>query len=308
MTFNIFDIKRYAINDGPGIRTTLFFKGCPLRCAWCHNPESWSTEPQLVYRQSRCIGCQTCVSTCPNHLLEMTTEGIRPTDTDQCRGCNLCTQECPTRALEMCGREWTLDELMAEVEKEREVMTQSGGGVTLCGGEPLMHPEEALALLTELKQRGFHTAVDTSLQTSPTIVGRVAPVTDLFLADLKLMDSAQHKQYTGKENELILNNIRLLNQLGADFWIRIPLIEGVNADDENIIATADFLSSLTSWKSRRIHLLPFHDVAQEKHRRLFSLHSPLSTLHNSFSIPNDETLQHIVSLFESRGYRVIVGG
>ena len=215
----------------------------------------------------------------------------------------------------MCGREWTLDELMAEVEKEREVMLESGGGVTLCGGEPLMHPNEALALLTELKRRGFHTCVDTSLQTSPTVVGRVAPVTDLFLADLKLMDSAQHKQYTGKENELILNNIRLLDQLGADFWIRIPLIEGVNADDENIIATADFLDTLTSWKSRRIHLLPFHDVAQEKHRRIYSkfLAEPSGraerTVHSSqFTVPNDETLQHIVSLFESRGYRVIVGG
>ena len=168
-----------------------------------------------------------------------------------------------------------------------------------------MHPDEAFALQTELKQRGFHTCVDTSLQTSPTVVGRVAPVTDLFLADLKLMDSARHKQYTGKENELILNNIRLLNQLGADFWIRIPLIEGVNADDENIIATADFLDTLTSWKSRRIHLLPFHDVAQEKHRRIYSKF----TVHSSqFTVPNDETLQHIVSLFESRGYRVIVGG
>ena len=306
MTFNLFDIKRYAINDGPGIRTTLFFKGCPLRCAWCHNPESWLSEPQMVYRKNRCIGCETCVNACPQHLLELTADGIHPTDT--CHDCDLCTRECPTRALEMCGREWTLEALMAEVEKEREVMTESGGGVTLCGGEPLMHPEEAITLLTELKRRGFHTTVDTSLQTSPTIVGRVVPVTDLFLVDLKHMCSAQHELYTGKGNELILSNIRLLCQLDADFWIRIPLIEGVNADDENITATADFLDSLTSWKSRRIHLLPFHDVAREKHRRLFSLHSPLSTLHNSFSIPNDETLQHIVSLFESRGYRVIIGG
>ena len=168
-----------------------------------------------------------------------------------------------------------------------------------------MHPEEALTLLTELKARGFHTTVDTSLQTSPTIVGRVVPVTDLFLVDLKHMCSAQHELYTGKGNELILSNIRLLCQLDADFWIRIPLIEGVNADDENITATADFLDSLTSWKSRRIHLLPFHDVAADKHRRIFSEYNLQGF---AMTAPNEATLQHIVSLFENQGYRVVIGG
>ena len=141
----IFDIKRYAINDGPGIRTTIFLKGCPLRCVWCHNPEGWTPQPQLLYKQSKCIGCKTCVSVCPQHLLELTPEGISLNQ--GCPLCARCTEECPTTALEICGKEWPMDELMAEIEKERDVMEQSGGGVTLCGGEPLMHPEYTLELL-----------------------------------------------------------------------------------------------------------------------------------------------------------------
>ena len=150
----IFDIKRYAINDGPGIRTTLFMKGCPLHCVWCHNPESWSPRQQILYKRSKCIGCQTCVETCPQQILRLSPDGI--VMGSGCTLCGRCAEECPTTALEQCGREWTMDELMSEVEKERDVMTDSGGGVTLCGGEPLMHPDDTIALLKALGRRGFH--------------------------------------------------------------------------------------------------------------------------------------------------------
>ena len=240
----IFDIKRYAINDGPGIRTTIFLKGCPLRCVWCHNPESWSPQPQKLYKKTKCIGCRSCVEVCPQQALELTPEGIRPTQ-NACILCGKCTEECPTTALEMCGKEWSMEALMAEIEKERPIMEDSGGGVTLCGGEPLMHPAFTLEILHELGQRGFHRTVDTTLYASQDTVAKVAAACELFLVDLKLMDSEKHRQYTGVPNEVILQNIRYLAEAGKDFFIRIPLIEGVNADDA-LICCLIMMSARTS--------------------------------------------------------------
>lgn len=300
----IFDIKRYAINDGPGIRTTIFLKGCPLRCVWCHNPEGWSPHSQILYKKSKCIGCKTCVEVCPQHLLELTSDGIQYTGGAPLCTDPLCTASCPTTALELCGREWTMDELMAEVEKERTIMEDSGGGVTLCGGEPLMHPDYTMELLQELGRRGFHRTVDTTLYASPEIVTAVAEHCDLFLVDLKVMDSAKHRLYTGVPNELILENIRLLASLGSDFFIRIPLIEGINIDDENIEATARFLESLP-WQRRTVNLLPYHDVGKDKHRRMWSTYNPAAI---PMTTPSEETQQRCATQLESHGLRVIIGG
>ena len=218
----------------------------------------------------------------------------------------MCTEACPTTALELCGREYDMDELMAEVEKERDVMEDSGGGVTLCGGEPLMHPEYTLELLHELGRRGFHRTVDTTLYAAPDIVETVAKECELLLVDLKLMDSDKHRFYTGVPNELILENIRRVAQGGYKYAIRIPLIEDINADDKNIEATARFLSPLASHTSPlTVHLLPYHDVGHDKHSRMWSTFNPEGF---SMSVPTDEKLKHCKALLEAYGLHVVIGG
>lgn len=299
----IFDIKRYAINDGPGIRTTIFLKGCPLRCVWCHNPEGWTAQPQKLYKKTKCIGCRSCVEICPQQALELTPDGIRPT-ANPCILCGKCTEECPTTALEMCGKAWPMEALMAEIEKERAIMEDSGGGVTLCGGEPLMHPDYTLAILQELGRRGFHRTVDTTLYASQETVKKVAEACELFLVDLKLMDTAKHRLYTGVPNEAILQNIRYIAEAGKDFFIRIPLIEGVNADDGNMEATAAFLDTLP-WQRRTVNLLPYHDVGKDKHRRMWSRYN---TQGFQMAEPSEETLEHCKTLLETHGLHVIIGG
>lgn len=279
----IFDIKRFAINDGPGIRTTLFIKGCPLRCVWCHNPEGWTTEPQVLFKQSKCIRCGACSEK------------------------GFTVDDCPTTAREICGREYSMDELMAEVEKERAVMENSGGGVTLCGGEPLMHPEGTLEILHELGRRGFHRTVDTTLYAKPEVVDAVAAECELLLIDLKLMDSDKHRLYTGVGNELILENIRRVAESGHPFVIRIPLIEGINADKENIEATAQFLSSLSISEALVTHLLPYHDVGKDKHRRMMPP-TPYNPQGYPMAVPSEEIIQRCRQQLESHGLRVVIGG
>ena len=244
----------------------------------------------------------------------------------QCLQCGRCVEVCPTTALEMCGRAYTMDELMLEIEKERDIMQDSGGGVTLCGGEPLKDSpktvssstqgrgeEDVVGLLKELGRRGFHRAVDTTLYVHDTdFLMQVADECELFLVDLKLMDSARHKQLTGVGNEQILENLRRICDYGTDIWIRVPLIEGVNTDEDNIKKTAKFVASLyvASGCSRgkgvqQVNLLPYHDVGKDKHRRLWSTYNPQ---HLPMMAPSDETLQRCVQLFEDYGIKTIVGG
>jgi len=197
-----------------------------------------------------------------------------------------------------------MDELMTEVEKERDIMEDSGGGVTLCGGEPLMHPEDALAILRELRRRSFHRTVDTTLYARPEVVDAVASECELLLIDLKLMDTEKHRQYTGVGNELILQNIRRVATLDTPFWIRIPLIEGINADELNIEATARFLSSL-SWQCRTVNLLPYHDVGKDKHNRMGSQYNPQGI---PMATPTETTQERCRQQLERHGLRVIIGG
>ena len=297
----IFDIKRYAIHDGPGIRTTIFMKGCPLRCVWCHNPESWAPGKQRLYKSGKCIGCGSCVEACPESALALTPEGIRPTGRP-CILCGACERACPALAMEICGREWPLNELMSEIEKERGVM--KGGGVTVSGGEPLMHPDYTLELLRELGRRGFHRAVDTTLYASRDIVKAAAGECELFLIDLKSMDSDIHKRFTGVPNERILQNIEEVASMGKPYWIRIPLIEEVNASARNISATAGFLQSLPC-RPEVVDLLPYHDIGKGKHERMGTRYNPEGL---RLSAPPEEHIAILETILRDHGLQVRIGG
>lgn len=289
----VFDIKRYSINDGPGIRITIFLKGCPLSCVWCHNPEGISLNQNKLFTVSRCIGCGRCIKACPNGALGLGHSGLK-TDTSKCDLCGKCARVCPSRAMEMSSREMSLEEILREIEKERVFFDESGGGLTVCGGEPLVQSENLLLLLKACGQAGIHRVVDTTLFASAELVSEVADNSELFLVDLKHMSPTEHKKYCGVSNELILSNIRLLAERGFPFVVRIPLIEGVNASDENMIASADFLAPF----GVRVELLPYHKVGQGKHARLGTIYNPDAILMGE---PSAEKIARVISIFSDRG-------
>ena len=262
----IFDIKRYAINDGPGIRIVIFLKGCNLNCAWCHNPEGISAETERMYAPSKCIKCGTCVMACTQRALILISEGI-VTDIGLCKLCGNCAEVCPTKAIELSGKPQTITEIMEEIEKERIFFDHSGGGVTFSGGEPLLHSDFLIELLDECGRRGIHRAVDTAGLANTDLLLEVAKRTDLFLYDLKMIDSERHQKWTGVPNEKILENLQALAESGANIIIRIPLIGNVNDDIENMTQTARFVSTLAG-QPKVVNLLPYHKIAQNKYGKL----------------------------------------
>lgn len=297
----VFDIKRYAINDGPGIRVTIFLKGCPLSCRWCHNPESISPKVQKMYTESKCIGCGECVDICPVQACELTSEGIE-TNAGLCDRCGQCAEVCPALATEMSGRYESVEDLMRVIENERPFFDQSGGGVTFSGGEPLLYPEFLIRILDACGNLNIHRTVDTSGLAKAATLLNVARRTDLFLYDLKLMDSARHKEWTGAGNKRILKNLQALAGTGADIQIRIPLIKGVNTDKQNIEETAAFIATL-SGPAKPIALLPYHNMAGGKAAKLGQSHDP-----GEMSAPGPQDLERIVSQFAGYGLAASIGG
>jgi pyruvate formate lyase activating enzyme len=295
----IFDIKKYAIHDGPGIRTTVFFKGCPLNCWWCHNPEGLDISAQVIYRKDRCIGCGECINVCPEGAIALSPSGVI-TDQCKCVHCGICVETCPAEARELIGREMSVDEVLEEIKKDILFYDQSGGGVTFSGGEPLMQPDFLLGLLDACGKLDIHRTVDTTGYADPELVLRVAERTELFLYDLKHMDSEKHRRYTGVPNEQILSNLESLAKQGANINIRIPIIPGINSDDENIDRTGAFVSSLPG--AYDVNILAYHSAAEGKYRNL-GLEYPLSKILS----PSKHKLEAVAKRLEKFGSEVKIG-
>jgi pyruvate formate lyase activating enzyme len=261
---SIFDIKRYAINDGPGIRTAIFFKGCPLECWWCHNPEGQSSKPQLMFRSNRCNASKACLEVCPKNAIHW--EGGSITDWDTCDDCGKCAEICYAGAREIVGRIVSVNQLIEEIEKDISFYDQSGGGVTFTGGEPLFQREFLYETLIACKNLGIHTTVDTCGYSSWDGFEIISPYVDLFLYDLKLMDESRHLQYTAVSNRIILDNLQKLSREKAHIIVRIPIIPGVNDDSRNIKLSAEFLSHLPHLDE--VELMPYHEIGLDKYTAL----------------------------------------
>ncbi len=288
----IFDIQHYSIHDGPGIRTTVFLKGCPLRCLWCSNPESQSDRPEIMFDASRCTRCGRCVEVCLHNASVKQENEIRILR-EVCQGCATCIESCPGGARRIAGNIREVKEVLQEVVKDRLFYENSGGGVTLSGGEPMNQPDFTGALLKQCKNKGIHTVLDTSGYVQMGLWDRVLENVDLILYDLKHMDPEKHREFTGVSNQLILANARKLASLKIPLVIRIPLIPGYNDTDENSESCARFLKELGI---TNVELLPFHNLCVSKYAKLqkeWKLNKIIS--------PARERLEELKGVFTAQG-------
>ena len=265
MTGIVFDIKRFAIHDGPGIRTTVFLKGCPLGCYWCHNPESQAPRPVLMQYPRNCIGCRACVAACPRGALSVGEEQI-VINRAACQSCGACAEVCYAQALVLLGKEMAVEEVLAEVVKDRAFYATSGGGMTLSGGEPMYQADFTRGLLQAAKAEGLHTALDTSGYARWELYEQVLPYVDLVLFDLKHTSATRHQVGAGVDNALILENLRRLAASGVEILVRVPTVPGFNASAEEIGAMARLLASLP--RAVPMELLPYHRLGEGKYASL----------------------------------------
>lgn len=296
----VFDIKRFSIHDGPGIRTTVFFKGCPLSCRWCHNPESQASELELMVRSNRCIQCEACLAACEQGAISKGPDGIS-TDAEMCTLCGACVEACYAEARQIVGRDMTVAQVIAEIERDIAFYDESGGGVTFSGGEPLSQPDFLLSLLRACRGREIHTALDTCGFAAWETLDRVREYVDLFLYDLKLMDDARHRSYTGVSNGLILSNLQALSRRGHAVVLRVPIIPGINDDEQNIRQTGAFASALP--RLRRVDLLPYHRAGTEKYGRLNKVYEL-----PEIGPPSDERMAEMVHILSGFGLQLKTGG
>ena len=298
----VFNIIRFAVNDGPGIRTTVFFKGCPAACWWCHNPESQRAEPELVVWPGRCSGCGRCAASCRSAGPLVGAELADPTPADPaCRACGDCVPACPAGAREIAGRRVSAAALLAEVERDRVFFEESGGGVTFSGGEPLAQADFLLSCLRLARRAGLHTAVDTCGHAPTEKLLAAAEVADLLLYDLKLMDPVRHRECVGVDNRLILANLAALSRRHEAVVVRLVVVPGVTDDEENASQTASFLREQT--RVRRVDLLPYHAIGETKYTRLGRQYRLAGT-----EAPSEARLRRLADIYAAAGLEPQVGG
>ncbi len=292
----VFNIQKYSISDGPGIRTTVFLKGCPASCWWCHNPESQTAAPEMTLVASRCLLCDECVTACPQGAA-----GREQENAPACLLCGECMEACPSGARRLAGTEMTVADVLATLLQDRIFYEESGGGATFSGGEPLFQFEFLKALLTGCRQRGIRTAVDTGGFAPMEQLLEVAAITDLILYDLKLMDAERHRAAVGLDNRGVLENLAALGKVHDNIWIRIPIIPGVNDDRANLEATAALAARTPG--VRQVNLLPFHRTWHGKLRQLGR-----AGVEDSIATPSQERMEELAEIFRNAGLTTIIGG
>lgn len=293
-TGRVFDIQRFSIHDGPGIRTTVFYKGCPLCCAWCHNPEGISRGFHLSFLPDRCIGCGYCVATCPNEAHRLV-EGVHQIERALCRVCGACTVECYSGALELVGRDVTVQVVLDEVMRDEPFYETSGGGMTLSGGEPMLQFPFTVALLEAAKSEGLHCCMETCGYAPFAQYGQIAPYIDLFLYDLKETDPDLHRAYTGVDNERIIHNLRALHDTGSRISLRLPIVPGYNDRVDHFEAAADLVRSLPDLQD--VEIMPYHPLGTSKVERMGLDAGGRARSHP----PDRETLARWIDEFERLG-------
>lgn len=298
----VFNIQRFSTHDGPGIRTTVFLKGCPLHCGWCHNPESNENVPQLAFYEHLCSGCGACAPACERKAVTVERKKAR-TDRSRCAACGACVAVCPNKAREILGFRTSAGSVMEEADKDRAFYLNSGGGITLSGGEPLWQPAFTCALLEAAKERGYHTAVETSGFASKEVAKTSFQNTDLILFDIKHMDSGIHKKLTGVPNEPIHENLRMAaGMLKKDIWLRLPLIQGINDSKEEISRAAQLAAELGE-RIQKVCLLPYHDLGISKLEAVGRSRREME----GYEAPSQEHMEELLDLWKKYGFDAVIG-
>ena len=298
----IINIQKYSVHDGDGIRTTIFFKGCHLRCWWCHNPESQNYKPEFMFDRAKCTGCGFCVRACKKGAIQII-DGKAVTDPKKCTLCGECFDYCVQEARQKVGRTYKIDELVKICEKDQIFYEQSGGGVTLSGGEVMSQDIDYLEeLCKQLKKKGFNVAMDTCGHAPIKNYERLLPYVDTWLYDVKVIDDAKHKKYIGKTNETVLRNLKFIAQHGANINIRIPVVEPVNNDERSMLDIIEFLEKNVG--ICKVNLLPYHSTGSSKYARLGRPY-----LAKDLKVPSKENMEALKQLFQNHGFkRVKIGG